>query len=161
MTDSPNYTCYVGALGWEHEDWIGNFYPDDLPADWRLTYYNNFFTCCYLHYAAWGPQPEATLAQWLADTLPGFRLVLEMPASLSAADRSRLEILAPRTGLTDSAAALQAACMWLPAAPDWRTLSAQIQQCAQTPGMPCYLISQTQTVADLQQAVTLLEILGY
>lgn len=161
MTNSPNYTCYVGARGWEHEDWAGNFYPDDLPADWRLTYYNNFFTCCYLGYSAWAQQSEATLLQWLDDTLPRFRFVLETPASLSEADGARLAILAPRTGLADTAAALQASCMWLPDVPDWRALSTQIQQRAQTPGTPCYLISQTQAVADLQQAVTLLEILGY
>ncbi len=161
MTNSPNYTCYVGARGWEHEDWVGNFYPDDLPADWRLTYYNNFFTCCYLGYSAWAQQPEATLLQWLDDTLPRFRFVLETPASLSEADRVRLAILAPRTGLADTAAALQASCMWLPDVPDWRALPAQIQQRAQTPGTPCYLISRTQAVADLQQAITLLEILGY
>jgi hypothetical protein len=161
MTNPPSYTCYIGARGWEHEDWVGNFYPDDLPADWRLTYYNNFFTCCYLGYSAWAQQPEATLVQWLDDTLPRFRFVLETPARLSEADRVRLAILAPRTGLADTAAALQAYCLWLPSAPDWRALSAQIQQRAQTPGMPCYLISQTQAVADLQQAMTLLEILGY
>ena len=161
MTNSPSYTCYMGARGWEHDDWAGSFYPDDLPADWRLAYYNNFFTCCYLDYPAWGQQPETTLAQWLNDTLPGFRFVLETPARLSAADRARLALLAPRTGLADTAAALQTACMWLPPAPDWRALSAQIRQRAQTPGMPCYLISATQAVADLQQTVTLLEILGY
>jgi len=161
MTDSPNYTCYVGAQGWDHEGWAGSFYPDDLPADWRLTYYNNFFTCCYLGYPAWAQQPEATLVQWLDDTLPRFRFVLETPASLSESDRARLAILAPRTGLADTSIALQSACLWLPQVPDWRALSAQIQQRAQTPGTPCYLISRTHAVADLQQAMTLLEILGY
>lgn len=161
MTDSPNYTCYVGAQGWDHEGWAGSFYPDDLPADWRLTYYNNFFTCCYLGYPAWAQQPEATLVQWLDDTLPRFRFVLETPASLSESDRARLAILAPRTGLADTPIALQSACLWLPQVPDWRALSAQIQQRAQTPGTPCYLISRTHAVADLQQAMTLLEILGY
>ncbi|WP_413436857.1 DUF72 domain-containing protein [Sulfuriferula sp. GW1] len=161
MTDSPNYTCYVGAQGWDHEGWVGSFYPDDLPADWRLTYYNNFFTCCYLSYTDWSQQPEATLVQWLDDTLPRFRFVLETPASLSEADRRRLAVLAPRTGQAAPASALQAFCLWLPDEPDWRALSAQIQQRAQTPGTPCYLISRTQVVADLQQALTLLEILGY
>lgn len=161
MTDSPNYTCYVGAQSWDHEGWAGSFYPDDLPADWRLTYYNNFFTCCYLGYPAWAQQPEPTLVQWLDDTLPRFRFVLETPASLSESDRARLAILAPRTGLADTPIALQSACLWLPQVPDWRALPAQIQQRAQTPGTPCYLISRTHAVADLQQAMTLLEILGY
>lgn len=161
MTDSPEYMCYVGARGWQHEDWAGSFYPDDLPADWRLAYYNHFFTCGYLDYQDWAQQTETTLAQWLTDTLPRFRLVLETPASLSDADRARLAILAPRTGLTGSAAKLRESCLWLPSVPDWRALSTQIQQRAQTPGVPCYLISQSLAVADLQQAVTLVEILGY
>lgn len=161
MTNSPSYPCYVGARGWEHEDWLASFYPADLPADWRLTYYNNFFTCCYLEYSAWAQQTEATLKQWVLDTLPRFRFVLEIPVSLSDADRARLEILLPRTGLTGTAAVLQTSCMWLSEKPNWRTLAAQIQQCVQTSGTECYLISETQVVTDLQQSTALLEILGY
>ena len=161
MTNSPSYPCYVGARGWEHEDWVGSFYPQDLPADWRLTYYNNFFTCCYLDYPAWAQQSEATLMQWVADILPRFRFVLEVPAGLSEHDHARLAILAPRTGLQDTSAGLLTSCLWLPEAPDWRALSTQIQQRLQTPGTPCYLVSQTHAVADLQQAMILLEILGY
>ncbi len=32
---------HVLAVGWDHPAWQGSFYPDDLPADWRLTYYAN------------------------------------------------------------------------------------------------------------------------
>jgi len=45
-----NETAYVedsirvGVFGWEHEHWIGTFYPDDLPEDWRLSYYANEFS---------------------------------------------------------------------------------------------------------------------
>lgn len=33
----------VGARGWNFEQWIGEFYPDDLPEDWRFSYYSNEF----------------------------------------------------------------------------------------------------------------------
>lgn len=161
MTNSPGYPFYVGAQGWDHEEWVGVFYPEDLPADWRLAYYHQFFTCCYLDYGTWAQQPEAALIQWLEDLMSHFRLVIETPARLSTADRGRLSILAPRTGLVGTKEVLQAACLWLPKDPDWRVLTDQIQRRTPMPEMPCYLISQTGSVADLQQAVTLLEILGY
>jgi uncharacterized protein YecE (DUF72 family) len=25
----------AGARGWQFEQWVGEFYPDDLPEDWR------------------------------------------------------------------------------------------------------------------------------
>ena len=31
------------ARDWEHPAWNQEFYPDDLPEDWRLSYYANEF----------------------------------------------------------------------------------------------------------------------
>jgi hypothetical protein len=33
----------LGACGWQHAGWEVDFYPDDLPEDWRLSYYANEF----------------------------------------------------------------------------------------------------------------------
>ena len=33
----------VGARGWDFEQWGGEFYPDDLPEDWRFSFYSNDF----------------------------------------------------------------------------------------------------------------------
>ncbi len=33
----------VGACGWDHESWVGEFYDADLPEDWRFQHYCNQF----------------------------------------------------------------------------------------------------------------------
>lgn len=33
----------IGTLGWLHSDWVGGFYPDDMPQEWQLDYYSNAF----------------------------------------------------------------------------------------------------------------------
>lgn len=33
----------LGALDWQHPKWKEGYYPDDLPTDWRLSYYANQF----------------------------------------------------------------------------------------------------------------------
>lgn len=34
---------HVGACNWQHSSWLGSFYPEDLPEEWRLSYYANEF----------------------------------------------------------------------------------------------------------------------
>lgn len=31
----------LGTCGWLRADWLVNYYPDDLPEDWRLAFYAN------------------------------------------------------------------------------------------------------------------------
>lgn len=33
----------IGAFGWRHAAWQGDYYPEDLPAEWQLGYYSNEF----------------------------------------------------------------------------------------------------------------------
>ena len=33
----------IGARGWLYRQWSGQFYPDDLPDEWRFSYYSNQF----------------------------------------------------------------------------------------------------------------------
>ena len=67
----------VGASGWLHPAWRGSFYPDDLPEDWQLSYYNTRFQAVHLPAAFWQAASPATWAQWLHDTQEGFHFVLE------------------------------------------------------------------------------------
>lgn len=43
----------IGTLGWEHSEWQGGFYPDDLPEDWQLDYYANFSPLVVVPEAYW------------------------------------------------------------------------------------------------------------
>ena len=38
-----DHDLLIGACDWRYPRWVGDFYPDDLPEDWRLGYYGNEF----------------------------------------------------------------------------------------------------------------------
>lgn len=68
----------IAARGIQHAVWQGEFYPDDLPQDWRLTYYSNEFRALVVPAAEWVLAQEDELAQWLADTDEAFSFYLEV-----------------------------------------------------------------------------------
>ncbi|GAB4289436.1 MAG: hypothetical protein Kow0096_02370 [Thiohalomonadaceae bacterium] len=68
---------YIAAYGWDHDGWSGAFYPDDLPPEWRLTYYGNEFRAVVVPATLWQQADAATVAQWGADTAEGFCFLLE------------------------------------------------------------------------------------
>lgn len=35
--------CIIGGVGWLHENWVGAYYPEDMPEEWRLSFYVNDF----------------------------------------------------------------------------------------------------------------------
>jgi hypothetical protein len=49
VTTSP----LLGVVGWERTDWQQNYYPTDLPAEWRLSYLANDADCVLLPAQAW------------------------------------------------------------------------------------------------------------
>lgn len=69
------YRLSLGALGWRHEQWSGSFYPEDLPADWRLTYYSNEFPLVLVPQPDWSS--ETDFRAWVGDVHPHFRFLLE------------------------------------------------------------------------------------
>lgn len=81
MTDTSEHRLLIGSRDWEHVSWEDSFYPDDLPADWRLTYYANEFRVVLV--------PAARLAggqtaQWASDIDAGFGFICETPPGLVA-----------------------------------------------------------------------------
>lgn len=62
----------IGAAGWAHPGWMGSFYPDDLPEDWRLAYYANLYRVVLVPAEAWldPSAPAACLEE--AEEGPGF-----------------------------------------------------------------------------------------
>lgn len=53
------------------------FYPDDLPADWRLSYFANCFRTTLLPAAVWTASQAQTAEQWNDDVPSGFRFAAE------------------------------------------------------------------------------------
>lgn len=144
---------FVGAMGWEHSAWRSCFYPDDLPDDWQLSYYNTQFQAIYLPAAAWQAASEANWAQWLNDTQEGFHFVLE--AGQTAAAKPALErvVLATLAWEADH-------IWWLDEAPDLRGLAQRITQQAMT-GEPLFVFSRSGDLGLLEQARSLKQVMGY
>lgn len=157
MSDSATYQVHVGAAGWEESKPSG-FYPDDLPPDWRLTYYNNFFSCVYLTYAEWSSQQDATLKQWLNDVLPRFRFVLQLPeAGPSVADIEKLQGLGEQVGLLVAGNKAPQGLLWLEDFPDPQEAVQQAKVLAER-GEQVFIVSRKKNFALLENAASLLEV---
>jgi len=74
----------IGTRGWEHAPWLGDFYPDELPPDWRFCYYSNNLRSVLVPQELWPETGRAQVAQWAEDSDPAFRFVIELPATLGA-----------------------------------------------------------------------------
>ncbi|MHB1585664.1 MAG: DUF72 domain-containing protein [Acidiferrobacteraceae bacterium] len=78
--NNPGPGLMIGMCGWEHPDWTPGFYPEELPPEWRLTFYANHFTTVLVPAERWLSGARQDLEQWLDDTGDDFRFVLELPA---------------------------------------------------------------------------------
>jgi hypothetical protein len=78
----------IVCRGWELLVDGAELYPDDLPPEWRLTYFSNVFDAVYLPAEDWVDQTEATLSEWHDDVHSGFRFFLESPAAPTETGRT-------------------------------------------------------------------------
>ena len=150
---TPNPLVLVGASGWQQPAWRGGLYPDDLPDDWLLSYYNTQFNAVYLSAAVWQAASEATWAQWLYDTLDGFYFVLEPGNAEPLKPASERVLLATPSWQAEH-------IWWLDEMPDLRLLAQRITQQATT-GEPLFVISRSGNLALMEQANTLRQVMGY
>lgn len=159
MTHAPTYQCRLGAIGWEHAGWAGGFYPEDMPPEWRLSYYNTQFECVLLPCHHWRTRDLDELKAWREDTLERFRFLLEHPAgALSDADRARIEALSPKAVLLGPGENRHV--LWFDTSSDLRELAAQLQAKAAA-GQAFYLVSLDADRRRLAEARHLLDALGY
>jgi len=100
----------VIARDWDRPDWRGEFYPEDLPEDWRLSYFANAFESVLVPATSWHEAPLERLAQWAKDVPDRFRFYLELdacdePQGWGSAQRqmnSRIEQAEPHPGQRSS-----------------------------------------------------------
>ncbi|MDH5483866.1 MAG: hypothetical protein OEY43_01420 [Gammaproteobacteria bacterium] len=69
----------VGSLGWRHSGWQQDFYPEDLPEDWQLSYYANEFSTVLVP-ADELLRPDCDFGQWHDEVPDSFRFYLQWPA---------------------------------------------------------------------------------
>ena len=70
----------IGTRGWNQVSG-GDFYPAELPDDWRFCYYSNNLRSVLVPQETWDSVQRADVAQWLEDSDPAFRFVVELPAT--------------------------------------------------------------------------------
>ena len=71
------YRIRFGTVGWQHAQWHGDFYPDDLPEDWTLPFYGNEFPVVAVPASAWSDEPSEQIEEWLDNSDVHFRFVFE------------------------------------------------------------------------------------
>jgi hypothetical protein len=142
---------YAGSEDWLHPAWREHFYPAGLPDDWLLSYYNTQFQAVYLSAARWQAVSAAEWSQWLEDTQPGFRFLLEPGPVSQPCDARVIE------ATSDWCAAN---LWWIDVAPDPRELARHASARAAS-GEPFFVISRSGDLDKLEQVVTLSRVLGY
>jgi len=110
----------VGTVGWNHDDWVGGFYPDDLPDDWRFGYYTNRLRALLVP-ADHLEDPQVDPAAWNDDLFPGFRLVVEWRVPVTGSMQSAQALLERCTPVLDN---IDAWLVTLAAPADAETVSA-------------------------------------
>lgn len=77
------------AVGWEHTAWSGGFYPDDLPDEWRLTYYANEFPGVLVPTERWQYVGDEVLQEWVDDVHESFGFFLELAQTAPTVEEQR------------------------------------------------------------------------
>jgi len=77
-----NEPLMIGTRGWNQLTG-GDFYPPELPDDWRFCFYSNNLRSVLISQETWNSVQHADVEQWLEDSDPAFRFVIELPATLT------------------------------------------------------------------------------
>src|SRR5438105_13414212 len=74
---------YAGTSGFSYPAWRGSFYPARLAAARMLAYYAERLNGVELNGSFYRTPPPDTLANWAAETPPGFRFSLKAARGLT------------------------------------------------------------------------------
>ncbi len=75
----PEGGLLLGTAGWQGGAWLADYYPADLPAEWRLAYYANDCDCVLLRASDWGQMRLEELDQSLQEADRRLLYCLEAP----------------------------------------------------------------------------------
>lgn len=79
----------VGTSGFSYKEWLGNFYPPDLPPARMLEYYAERMPTVEINYTFRAMPKAAMLEGWAARTPPSFRFALKAPQRITHFARLR------------------------------------------------------------------------
>ncbi|MBI5329461.1 MAG: hypothetical protein HZB71_02505 [Betaproteobacteria bacterium] len=151
MTRSETYpaSAHLGVVGWNHKEWVGGFFPGDMPEDWRLTYFNTQFGFVYLSREEWLKAGHEEWRRWGAECHDQFLFLLE--ASPEDVMPHELEGRCKR---------VEAGCedvIWFDRNTDLKRLASALRERSQ--GVT-WLISRDADLGQIGRVRTLLELLG-
>ena len=97
---------WVGTSGFSYDEWKGNFYPEDLPAKNRLTYYASKLPTVEINNTFYRMPREPLLQGWAAQVPETFRFVLKAPQRITHIKRLKPECVEDTAYLLRTAAVL-------------------------------------------------------
>jgi uncharacterized protein YecE (DUF72 family) len=149
---TASHLVRVGSVGWARAEWRGSFYPEDVPEDWLLPYYNTRFQAVFLPADTWRRVSAHDWARWLHDTREDFVFVLEPAAGVEPPASPRVILATP---------AWEARHLWwIDEAPDLRALAQRVATHAAC-GEPLFVFSRQGSLARLEHAAELVRVMGY
>lgn len=80
----------IGIYGWQRADLDGQFYPEDLPSDWRLDYYSNAFRVVLVPQLEWEVWDEEDLEAILEAVEAPFYFYFALEAAFTTEVLSQL-----------------------------------------------------------------------
>jgi uncharacterized protein YecE (DUF72 family) len=85
----PRGMYWIGTSGYDYPEWRGSFYPPELSAAKRLSYYAAQFSTVEINYTFYHLPSDRTLGGWLSQTPDGFHLTLKAPKRITHVARLR------------------------------------------------------------------------
>ncbi len=157
MLDEPNrelgreldQAVLLGALDWEWPKWELGFYPEDMPPEWRLTFYNTQFNCVFLPADRWRAVATDELERWAEDTHDRFLFLLEGAEGTLVPKPLRGKALC----LSDQDGRIT----WFDERSDIKQLAERLKQ---GQGGPRFVLSRDGDLSQLERVRTLLDLLG-
>lgn len=148
--------AYLGSDDWRHKEWIGDFYPDDMPEEWRLAFYSSQYSCVWLNHACWARIGASEWEDWINETRAGFCFLLERPRENEA---GLDELLGASQGRALAFAEKDERIIWFDAASELETMANNLRRRLFTRS-PVFVVSRDARLEKMEQVSTLLELLG-
>lgn len=79
IPNMSDYEILMGACGWQYDQWDTQYYPEDLPAEWRLAYYGNEFPVVLIPESYWHDSTQS-VADWIEESEERPVFIAELPS---------------------------------------------------------------------------------
>jgi uncharacterized protein YecE (DUF72 family) len=79
----------LGACAWSFEEWMGNFYPADLPQARWLEFYSHYFPAVEIDSTFYSAPGEEAVRRWAEHTPAAFRFACKLPREITHVRRLR------------------------------------------------------------------------